>query len=331
MRAAHLGVDACRGLEAVHSAGLVHRDLKPENLFVTRGDDGRDVVKLLDFGVVKSSTESNATTPGALIGTARYMAPEQASDEPLGPTSDIFSLGVILYESLTGKMPFDADTLERVLFKIVNYEPAPLTTLVPNVPQELADVIHRAMAKTPKARYPNAKALGEALLRACRDVTLETNLATVATLPETLAARPDSERPAADAPRRARRRIAWAMAAIGLGAGGMALAQGGIEPRRGEPAVNAQAPAPSSGARAARTLSPLPHTPPALDVPPMPSAAVGSASAVLAPRTATAARKPATPPPRTSSSPPGTSPKQDPPAVSFDPANPYVRDEQKSP
>jgi serine/threonine-protein kinase len=165
-RVAAIGIDACCGLRVAHEAGLVHRDLKPENLFVTKGDDGRDVCKLLDFGVAKLLRErtDGATLPGTLIGTARYMAPEQAgTDSPVGPSADIFCLAVILYECLTGSAPFEADTLERLLFKIMNVEPAPLAERCPTLPRGLARAVTRALSKDPAARFATALDFAEAL------------------------------------------------------------------------------------------------------------------------------------------------------------------------
>jgi eukaryotic-like serine/threonine-protein kinase len=163
-RVANLGIDACRGLAAAHAVRLIHRDLKPENLFVTRGDDGCEVCKILDFGVAKGM-DANATRPGALIGTARYMAPEQVGLEaPIGPATDICALGIILYECLSGVTPFRGDTTERTLYQIMNGTPKPLLELCPDVPPGLAAVIERALARDPEARHPSAFAFAEALL-----------------------------------------------------------------------------------------------------------------------------------------------------------------------
>lgn len=162
-RAVNLAVDACRGLTAAHEQSLVHRDLKPANLFVTRGDDGRDLVKLLDFGVAKLS-DANTTRPGALIGTARYMAPEQiGSDVPIGPATDLFALGVILYECVAGQVPFDGDTTERVIFKIMTSEAVPLAERVPGLPRGFSELVSRALSRDPAERFPSAAAFLEAL------------------------------------------------------------------------------------------------------------------------------------------------------------------------
>ena len=161
-RAVNLGIDICLGLHAAHSAGLVHRDLKPENVFVTRGDDARERCKLLDFGVVKLP-EQDQTRPGALVGTARYMAPEQVqSGGKVTPAADLFALGVILYRCLSGLHPFAADTLERVLFRVMNDTPAPLPA---HVPRGLAVLIEQALAKQAKVRPASALEFARALAR----------------------------------------------------------------------------------------------------------------------------------------------------------------------
>jgi serine/threonine protein kinase len=166
VRVAELGIDACYGLAALHSAGLVHRDLKPENLFVTSGDDGRDVVKLLDLGVAKVLGE-NATAPGSVIGTARYMAPEQVGEDgAVGPPADIFALGVILYEALAGRVPFDGDTFERVVFKIMTTTPDSLAQTCPEAPPALVEAVERALSKSPAGRYPSAVAFAATLAQA---------------------------------------------------------------------------------------------------------------------------------------------------------------------
>jgi serine/threonine protein kinase len=163
-RAANVAIDACRGLAAAHAVGLVHRDLKPANLFVTRGDDGRDVVKILDFGVAKH-LDSNTTRPGALIGTARYMAPEQIGLEvPVGPATDLFALGVILYECIAGDVPFAGDTAERVLYKTMTAEPVPLSERCPGLPSGLSEIVAQALQKEPGRRFASALAMADALL-----------------------------------------------------------------------------------------------------------------------------------------------------------------------
>jgi len=163
-RAVNLAIDTCRGLAAAHAVGLVHRDLKPANLFVTRGDDGRDVVKILDFGVAKH-LDSNTTRPGALIGTARYMAPEQIGLEvPVGPATDLFALGVILYECIAADVPFAGGTAERVLYKTMTSDPVPLAERCEGLPRGLSEIVTRALQKDPSRRFSSALTFAEALL-----------------------------------------------------------------------------------------------------------------------------------------------------------------------
>src|SRR5437899_12250166 len=103
----------CRALAAAHAEGVVHRDMKPQNIMV----DGQGVVILMDFGIARSLEMSGMTRTGALMGTPEYMSPEQAKGEDLDARSDLFSLGIIFYEMVTGQLPFKADTLMGTLFK----------------------------------------------------------------------------------------------------------------------------------------------------------------------------------------------------------------------
>lgn len=162
-RALHIALDVCRALEVAHAAGLIHRDLKPENLFVERDSEGRERCKVLDFGVAKLTGE-NPTLPGTLMGTARYMAPEQIGDgSAVAPTTDLFALGVILFECLAGEPPFSADTLERVLYKIVNDTPPSLLEARPELPRGVAQLVGRLLAKAPGERPQSAREVAEAL------------------------------------------------------------------------------------------------------------------------------------------------------------------------
>jgi serine/threonine-protein kinase len=162
-RAVNIAIDVCLGLHVAHAAGLVHRDLKPENLWLASGDDGRELCVLLDFGVARFDG-AHSTGDGALVGTARYMSPEQiGSEQPPGPPSDLFSLGVLLYECLSGVSPFTASSLERTLFRILNEAPRPLGELVDGIPSELVQVIERTLAKQPAERLSSALELAAAL------------------------------------------------------------------------------------------------------------------------------------------------------------------------
>ena len=162
-RAVNIVLDACAGVGVAHAAGLVHRDLKPENLFITHRDSGEEVCKLLDFGVSKS-TGPTTTETGALVGTIAYMAPEQVeSAGTVTPQADVYSLGAILYELLAGRPPHRADSVERLLFKILSGEPEPLATLRPELPLELQRIVQRALARQACDRFADVHELALAL------------------------------------------------------------------------------------------------------------------------------------------------------------------------
>lgn len=153
-----LAIDACRGLEAVHAAGIVHRDLKPANLF--RCDDG--ALKVLDFGIARVGAATRVTSEGSLLGTAFYLAPEQAKGRgDLDARADLWALGVLMYEALVGVGPFEKDTWVATLLSILSDEPAPLDAR--GVPAPLWRIVARCLAKDPAQRWPAAAALREAL------------------------------------------------------------------------------------------------------------------------------------------------------------------------
>jgi len=151
-RAVNILLDACRGLAGVHAQNLVHRDLKPENLFVTRHATGEDWCKVLDFGVAKMEA-SQSTAPGAIVGTIRYMAPEQLADSAaVGPATDVYALGAILYECLSGQPAHLGQTMQELMFQLMNKEPLSLSTLCPSVPAPLAEIVTQCLAKKPSDR-----------------------------------------------------------------------------------------------------------------------------------------------------------------------------------
>jgi serine/threonine-protein kinase len=165
-RAANVVAQACRGLAVAHDAGIVHRDLKPENLFLTDAGDGSDLVKVLDFGIAKLrvSDASVVTGTGATFGTAFYMSPEQARGAgEVDARTDVWSLGVVLYELLTGRKPFQGEQFLQVVHQILSAEPPPLASLRPGLPAKLVAAVEKAMAKDVAARVPSVRALGEML------------------------------------------------------------------------------------------------------------------------------------------------------------------------
>jgi serine/threonine-protein kinase len=158
-------VQACRGLSYAHRNGVIHRDVKPGNLLRSQ-DNG--VVKLADFGIAKAMTEeSSITQVGSVLGTAAYLSPEQAAGKEAGPRADLYSLGVVTYQLVTGRLPYDAVSLTELALKQQREAPALADDVNPDVPHELALAIDRALALEPEARFVDA----DAMLKAIEDGT----------------------------------------------------------------------------------------------------------------------------------------------------------------
>ena len=149
---------AADGLAAAHDAGVVHRDVKPANLLLRT--DG--VVKITDFGIARSVSSVPLTATGQVLGTAHYLSPEQAEGKPSTPASDVYALGVVAYECLTGRRVFDGENPVQIAVKHIREQPAPLDT---DVPAAVRALVERAMAKDPAARFPDGAALREAVDR----------------------------------------------------------------------------------------------------------------------------------------------------------------------
>lgn len=161
-RAAQIGAEVASALSFAHRNGVVHRDVKPGNVLI----DERGVVKVTDFGIARArNTTENLTQTGAVMGTATYFSPEQAQGLPVDQRSDVYSLGVVLYEMIAGKAPFSGDNPVTIALQHVREVPVPLRTLKPNTAPAFAAIADQAMAKAPAARYATAEDLRNDLER----------------------------------------------------------------------------------------------------------------------------------------------------------------------
>jgi len=163
-------------LRFAHRHGIVHRDIKPHNVLV----DGEGRVKVTDFGIARAGT-SQMTETGSIVGTAQYLSPEQARGGEVDPRSDLYSLGVVLYELLTGKTPFDGETPVEIAMKHLSTTPKPPSKLRPDIPRDLDMVVMRALAKNPDARYQTADEMEADLERVARGARVSATTADTAT------------------------------------------------------------------------------------------------------------------------------------------------------
>ncbi len=163
-RAISIGIQLARALNHAHRHGIVHRDLKPENVLLL--NDG-ETVKLTDFGVARLGDQQNLqrTQAGTILGTPRYMSPEQAMGRDVDGRSDLFSLGAILYQLLTGVQAFNSANLALLMLQIVQQDPAPISSLAPDVPDGLQRVVMKLLAKRPEHRFQTGQKTAEALQR----------------------------------------------------------------------------------------------------------------------------------------------------------------------
>ncbi|MFV2071186.1 MAG: protein kinase [Thermoanaerobaculales bacterium] len=159
-------LQVCEGLDFAHNRGIVHRDIKPSNIRVL--EDG--TVKIMDFGIAKSlEASSKLTQTGIALGTAGYLAPEQIQGKPVDPRTDVFALGIVAYELITGIRPFEGKSLSNVLYKILNEEPLAPRDVPPGCSETLDTIVRRCMAKEPSERYQTAAALLEDLRKITSD------------------------------------------------------------------------------------------------------------------------------------------------------------------
>ncbi|KPL01948.1 MAG: hypothetical protein AMJ90_07225, partial [candidate division Zixibacteria bacterium SM23_73_2] len=144
-----IGIQICEGLNAAHQKEIIHRDIKSENIIIAR--DGK--TKIMDFGLAKLKGATTITKTGSTLGTAGYMSPEQACGEEVDPRSDIFSFGVVLYEMITGQLPFKGEHEAAIIYSIINETPEPLARYKADVPEGLQRIVDKALAKNKEERY----------------------------------------------------------------------------------------------------------------------------------------------------------------------------------
>src|SRR5215210_804688 len=160
-RVRRLGIEVLGALAASHQAGILHRDIKPGNVLLT----GEGTAKVADFGIAKSTEGLQLTSTGMIVGTAAYLAPERLAGQPATVQSDVYAVGVVLYEALTGQKPFGGDTPFAVMRAVEAHQAVPLAEARPGLDASLVTTVQRAMAKDPARRFSSAAAMAEALRR----------------------------------------------------------------------------------------------------------------------------------------------------------------------
>ena len=163
-RAARVAIQICAALDHAHGGGIVHRDVKPGNVIIGPGD----AVKVTDFGIARAAGDSTLTATGSVLGTAHYLSPEQAAGGNVGPPSDIYSLGIVVYEMLTGSVPFTGDSAIAVAMRHASERVAAPSAVAPEIPPELDAIVLKATAPDPEERFASAAEMGSALKEAAR-------------------------------------------------------------------------------------------------------------------------------------------------------------------
>ncbi|HYN99496.1 MAG TPA: protein kinase, partial [Actinomycetota bacterium] len=172
---AAIGADVAQALAEAHEKGIVHRDVKPGNIMISRNGSA----KVMDFGIAKAATAGNLTQVGSILGTVAYLSPEQARGEPVDGRSDIYSLGSLLYQMLTGSLPIKGETYVEMVHKLNSEDPPRPSEENPAVPRKMDAVIMRALAKDPADRYQTGTELAADLLASLRDEPVERTAAYV--------------------------------------------------------------------------------------------------------------------------------------------------------
>jgi eukaryotic-like serine/threonine-protein kinase len=213
--AVEIAAHACAGLEYAHKQGIVHRDVKPGNLMVIGGPASRDsdqpmTVKLADFGIARAAEQTRLTQVGSVVGTAAYLSPEQSRGEEATGISDVYSLGVVTYQLLTGRLPYEGNSLAELAIRRENERPLPPSTYEPDVPAELSAAVLRALENEPEDRYADALELAAALRGGLKGIPPEAEAPTRAMRSDSTAAtrvatREEPRTPSAPVPARPRR------------------------------------------------------------------------------------------------------------------------------
>ena len=248
-QAVNIFVQTAEALQAAHDLGIVHRDLKPDNIMLTRRKGGADVVKVVDFGIAKAVSGDQAgqkvTKTGLVVGTPEFMSPEQLSGDAVDGRSDLYSLALVFYRMLTGKLPFEATTVQETMIKRLTDEPAKLAEVRPDLsfPAGLQPVLDTALARTPAERY-------QTVAKFAADIVAVAGRPTASSLPHTHAPadtesktqlldtpRVSDKRPPAPAPPKRRSLVpVIAGVVVLLGAGGAWVALSGGSRTGGNPA-----------------------------------------------------------------------------------------------
>ena len=175
--AVEIGVQACSGLEYAHRHNIIHRDVKPGNLMITGGPvgGGEMTCKLTDFGIARAAEQTRITQVGSVVGTAAYLAPEQVRGEEATPSSDVYALGVVLYQFLTGRLPYEGSSLAELAIRQQNEKPLSPRTYNSDVPETVSASVMRALEGDKRLRFTSAGAFSDGLERGLRgeDVTLQ--------------------------------------------------------------------------------------------------------------------------------------------------------------
>ncbi|HXR29989.1 MAG TPA: protein kinase [Solirubrobacterales bacterium] len=184
-KTAEIGAQACAGLDYAHRRGIIHRDVKPGNLMVVGGPvgGGEMTIKLADFGIARAAEQTRITQVGSVVGTAAYLSPEQVRGEEATPATDVYALGVVLYQFLTGRLPYEGSSLAELAVRQQNERPLPPSTYNDDVPETLGAAVLRALEGDPDRRYASASELAGGLELGMQgeDVTLPEGESTAAT------------------------------------------------------------------------------------------------------------------------------------------------------